>query len=721
MLKALRHDASHLTNETFEFIKKLYDKKRFDFRIFLERGFHIKLYLFKLERSGLDVWAGSANLTEAGLEGNIELIVPTGTTIDEKEIFMELFNKLWERSTDDVEKLKVIDVLRSAATSKFIYLEPREFFANLIKLWGKEYLVKNISADLSYLAEFQNMSYYLVLEKLKNYGGCVLANSVGLGKTDVACMVARYYRELDKRVLIIVPPQIKENWKKTLKKVGLSLKDKNIKLISMGLLQKSDFNYDQYRDFDLIIVDEAHNFRNPSSNRRQNLDNIIKLNSTAHILLITATPINISILDFISLLKLLLSTTYKNKLESEGITHKMKRIEVDVTNGIINKEVIEELNHLIQKFSVRIDWIDVLNYFKEDLIKIAGVESFEKPEIRQIEYYYDKEIKENIFDNVVPFLLRLNYEYTKLWEKEYKEDKNLIWWYKWRLYKRLESSIIAFKQSLENMLKRNEFLLKKLRILMKNANIDIFSDANDLFEEERLINIKTTFISLPTELQQKIISNIEEDVNSIKWMLNKVNNITGLEERDKKLQELVEILKKENKPTIIFSESMDTVKYIAKCLKRLNKFNFEVIHGKRKISKELVQEKFNKGHIDILVTTDVLSEGVNLPRADIVINFDLPYNPVRLIQRSGRAIRITNPKKIKVYNFLPAKEIDKELELCQRLEQRVETIASSIGLDFIIWSIEKGKIKEINERNRNRIINLIREYKELLSSHSQMK
>jgi len=721
VLKALRHDASHLTNETFEFIKKLYDKKRFDFRIFLERGFHIKLYLFKLERSGLDVWAGSANLTEAGLEGNIELIVPTGTTIDEKEIFMELFNKLWERSTDDVEKLKVIDVLRSAATSKFIYLEPREFFANLIKLWGKEYLVKNISADLSYLAEFQNMSYYLVLEKLKNYGGCVLANSVGLGKTDVACMVARYYRELDKRVLIIVPPQIKENWKKTLKKVGLSLKDKNIKLISMGLLQKSDFNYDQYRDFDLIIVDEAHNFRNPSSNRRQNLDNIIKLNSTAHILLITATPINISILDFISLLKLLLSTTYKNKLESEGITHKMKRIEVDVTNGIINKEVIEELNHLIQKFSVRIDWIDVLNYFKEDLIKIAGVESFEKPEIRQIEYYYDKEIKENIFDNVVPFLLRLNYEYTKLWEKEYKEDKNLIWWYKWRLYKRLESSIIAFKQSLENMLKRNEFLLKKLRILMKNANIDIFSDANDLFEEERLINIKTTFISLPTELQQKIISNIEEDVNSIKWMLNKVNNITGLEERDKKLQELVEILKKENKPTIIFSESMDTVKYIAKCLKRLNKFNFEVIHGKRKISKELVQEKFNKGHIDILVTTDVLSEGVNLPRADIVINFDLPYNPVRLIQRSGRAIRITNPKKIKVYNFLPAKEIDKELELCQRLEQRVETIASSIGLDFIIWSIEKGKIKEINERNRNRIINLIREYKELLSSHSQMK
>jgi len=718
VLKALRQDASYLTDETFEFIKRLYNQRKFDFRIFLERGFHIKLYLFRLERSGLDVWAGSANLTKAGLEGNIELIVPTGATIDEKEIFLEFFNKLWERSTDDVEELKVIDVIESAAKSKFIYLEPREFFANLIKLWEKEYLVKNISADLSYLAEFQNMSYYLVLEKLKNYGGCILANSVGLGKTDVACMVARYYRELDKRVLIIVPPQIKENWKKTLKKVGLSVKDKNIELISMGLLQKSEFNYEQYRNFDLIIVDESHNFRNPGSNRRQNLDNIIKVNSTAHILLITATPINVSILDFISLLKLFLNTTYKNKLESEGITHKMKRIEVNVNNGIINKEIIGELNYLIQKFSVRIDWVDVLNHFQEDLMKIAGVESFKKPEIHQIEYHYDRDIKKNIFDNVVPFLLKLNYEYTKLWEKEYKEDKNLIWWYKWRLYKRLESSIIAFKRSLEHMLERNEFLLRNLRILTVNSSVDIFSDAGDLFEEERLLNIKNTFVSLPLELQQKVIKNIAEDIETIKWMLERVNKISGLEKKDKKLQELVRILEQENKPTIIFSESADTVEYITKHLKRLNKFSLEMVHGKLKINKELVQERFNKGLVDILVTTDVLSEGVNLPRADVVINFDLPYNPVRLIQRSGRAIRITNPKEIRIYNFLPAREIDKELELCQRVEQRVETIAASIGLDFMIWSIEEGKIEEINESNRSRILNLIREYKEILASRS---
>lgn len=131
--------------------------------------------------------------------------------------------------------------------------------------------------------------------------GCILANSFGLGKTDVGCMIARYYKELGKKILIIYLPVTEQHWKRTLEKVGL--KESDVERPSRGMLQKGDFNYEKYQGIDLIIVDEAHHFRvsKPKSNRRENLENIIK-------------------------------------------------------------EVIEKLNELIKMFSVRIEWPDLPLY-----------------------------------------------------------------------------------------------------------------------------------------------------------------------------------------------------------------------------------------------------------------------------------------------------------------------------------------------------------------------
>jgi len=314
VLEALTKDATLLSGDAFEFMKELYGEKKFDFRIFLRRGFHVKLYLFDFEKSGLDIWAGSANLTAAGLEGNVELIVPTGVQVEDRDLFRSFFEEIWKQSTDKVENLRVIEVIKRSSVSKFMYLHPRDFIANLVKMMGKEYLIKNISADLSYLADFQNMSYYLCVEKLKNYGGCLLANSPGIGKTDVGCTIARYYRELGKNVLIVYPPILEGHWKRTMDKVGL--KENEIAWLSRGVLQNADFDYGKYQGVDLIIVDEAHHFRtsNPKSNRRENLENIIMLNPNSHILLITATPINTSLVDFTGLLKLLFpSSKYRCK------------------------------------------------------------------------------------------------------------------------------------------------------------------------------------------------------------------------------------------------------------------------------------------------------------------------------------------------------------------------------------------------------------------------
>ena len=730
VLEALKNDAAVLNDETFSFIKRLYDEKKFDFRIFLERNFHIKMYLFEIGNE-IEIWAGSANLTEAGLEENIELIVPAAAlTFEDRDLYRRFFDEIWKRSTDEVENLKVIDVVREASLSEVVYLHPRDFIINLIKMLGKEYLVKNISADLSYLAEFQNMSYYLCIEKLTKYGGCILANSFGLGKTDVGCMIARYYKELGKKILIIYPPVIEQHWKKTLEKVGL--KESDVKWLSRGMLQKSDFNYEKYQGIDLIIVDEAHHFRisKPKSNRRENLENIIKINPNSHVLLITATPINTSLLDFIELLKLFVKGSYKERFETEGILLKMREIERKVKEKSITKEVIEKLNELIKTFSVRIEWPDLPLYFKQDLKKIANVEDIEAPDVFPINYKYDEEIARKIFDRVIPFLSKLNFEYTKLWEEEYKEDKNLIWWYKWRLYKRLESSITAFRISLENILNKNKFLSDFLKRVSTNPK---YRKKTNLFSKERLKNIKNTFVSLPNSKKKKILERIKKDIVLIEKMLQNIREIRNLEERDEKINKLFEILEKEKKPTLIFSESRDTVIYIGKRLRKHGKFKFEMAYGgeapideetgervRSVVNKEELERRFNDGEFDILVTTDIMGEGVNLPRADVVINFDLHYNPVRLIQRDGRAIRINNPKKITIYNFEPDERIDKELELCDRLAERVENIISTIGLDFLIWSIEEGKLEEISEKNRRRTIELIREYRhELATRHPE--
>ncbi|MEM5830271.1 MAG: helicase-related protein [Candidatus Aenigmatarchaeota archaeon] len=732
ILEALKKDASILNDEDFEFIKKLYDEKKFDFRIYLDRGFHVKLYIFSLDNQVSEVWAGSANLTEGGLYENIELIVPTGVTIEERDTFKKFFDSLWEKSTDDVNNLKVIDIIRKASSEEFIYLQPREFIANLIKILGKEYLIKNITVDLSYLAEFQSISYYLCLEKLEKYGGIILANSFGLGKTDVACAIAKYYTDLDKKVLIIYPPVLENHWRRTLKKVGVN--EKNVILLSRGMLQKSEFNVEKYNNIDLIIVDEAHHFRisHPKSNRRKNLEDIIKNNQKAHILLITATPINISLLDFVNLIKLFVDRAiYKDRFESEGIINKINEIVREIKKKEINENVIKNLNELINIFTIRIDWSDVIKYFPEDLKKISGKEKIESPEVRHVEYMYNKEIVKNIFDKIVSFLARLKFEYTKLWEKEYKEDKNLIWWYKWRLYKRLESSVMAFKKSLENLLERNLFLRGFLKKLMEDPN---YYEETKLFTEERLENIKNTFLSLSSDKKEKVLKNIEKDIENLEEMLKNVEKIKNLEEKDEKVKKLIEILEKEKRPTIIFSESRDTVIYLGEQLKRYGKFKFKLAYGGSVYiddeleeegdveDKDRIQEGFNKGEFDILITTDIMGEGTNLPGPEgkdpVIINFDLPYNPVKLIQRDGRAIRINNPKKVTIYNFLPDRRIDKELELCKILAKRIETIISTIGIDFAIWMIEEKKVKKLSQAYKDRIINLIREYKELLAKSS---
>ncbi|MGC8651571.1 MAG: helicase-related protein, partial [Minisyncoccia bacterium] len=505
------------------------------------------------------------------------------------------------------------------------------------------------------------------------------------------------------------------------------------KIISIGKLQQIDFNLTEEikqidnSEFSLIIIDEAHNFRNKNANRTIKLKELLAHRRlSTHLLLVTATPINTSLDNLTSLLNLAQYGEYSTVLNSLGINAIVQALTKKISkNQVGNKEVYTLLKDLLNKVVIRITWSDIPQRFEQDLTRLK-FDKFELPTVSSIRYTYDKKIKERIFDQIVPFLEKLNFEYTKLWDGEYFEDKNLIFWYKWRLYKRLESSIAAFLDSINRFKARNEYLLE---------NLDKSNKAETaLFDKERLKAIFVAYNGQQQNRKNEIKKRIKSDID----LLNKmINTIEGLRiddpEVDSKLQKLIKIIKDEglgrDNPAIIFSESKSTVIYLASKLKdlglkikpvfggELEESEMEEMFGeisKKEINKIKIMDEFERGEYDILITTDILSEGVNLPRANVVINYDIPYNPVKLIQRDGRPLRINAIKKTKIFNFVPEKNIDKELELFKILKERINTIISIFGLDFMIWSLSRLNRKP----NLIDLEKLYSEYKEALSTQN---
>ena len=740
--KTTKEALKEIQNNTFassefvEFLKHLHENGLIEIRVYTKKAFHVKLYIFKSGSTIDEVWAGSANLTVAGLNENVELVVSTGTNSDEKGVYDEFFNKLFSEGETDIGTLKIIEAISKGSSIGdylYKYLEPRELIAYLIKCWDKGYLFgKTLSKSSNYLYEFQILSASIALNRLQKYGSCLLASSPGLGKTDVAASIANEYSKNGK-ILIIIPPILNEQWRTTLKRNNLEEND--YKIISMGKLQNNSFNWEieigNIDKYSLIIVDEAHHFRNRNSNRAKNLEILLSQRKKGqHLLFITATPINTSLENLTTLIELMSRGEYASIFESYGITQQINKINKQVKENKLDKEVYNALKELLDKLVVRVNWIDIFEKFESDVARFK-TEKFEEPEVKPIRYTYSDKIKKKIFENITDFLKDLNFEYAKLWEGKYSEDENLIFWYRWRLYKRLESSIEAFRYSIDRFKKRNEYLLDNLDNPKQKES--------DLFDKQRLRNIFTAYDSLRAESKKTVKENIKKDIELISKVLSDIKNL-GLPENDSKIQKLVSLVEsnidkktKRVTPMIIFSESKSTVLYIERELKKHKISAYPAYGGeledeygeslneeetKEKRNKEKITEEFEAGKYDILVSTDILAEGVNLPRAKIIVNYDLPYNPVRLIQRSGRSLRINQIQKIKIYNFKPEKEIDKELELFRKLKGRIETIMNVVGLDFIIWSLGNAK------KNINGLIDfekLYSEYKEKLTSENPEK
>lgn len=693
-------------------------------RIYQKDFLHGKAYIF----DNLVV-VGSSNFTRAGLTSNTELnIVSLESEAD--YIRREWFDKFWEQAEDFKEEL--LTILENSRFGSKEYSPYQVFIKTLYELqkddfkpeYDKEVARDDYIKTRVDLAEFQEDAVRRVFSRMRKYGAVLVADSVGLGKTWIAKKVIEefgFYKR--KNFLLICPAQIREMWTNEIKDLRLS---ENI--LTQESLALEDYESKalktcggNFNDISLVVIDESHNFRNPLSNRWDNLFNLLEIinqknGNKPYILFLTATPINNTLWDLYWQIMLLVHSNQRTFLK-QGIANLYEYFK-----EIEKKEDPRLLSDLLNEISIR----RTRNFIQENYpqAEVNGKKIiFPDRILENVEYQLDqtyqgmyKEIADIISSKLTMAYYRI-LEYKKVEKLSAEEDMALGRMialegiFKTILLKRLESSVQAFCNSIHRhiqFLEKLKLYLKKGKLLQKEA-FNKYIVGLDEEESEKIIEVLDN-INLNDFYLDRLFDDIETDIDLFKNIFKKVSTITP--DKDAKLLKLKEMLLKllnQKEQIVLFTYYADTLEYLADKLEgdgRFAKYNIERISGRVSPSKrEKIVEAFTKKEIDLLISTDVLSEGMNLQTAQFLINYDLHWNPTRMIQRAGRIDRIGSTfKKIYVYNFFPEKELEDLLKLVLILQEKIVNIDESVGLDQTILG-EKihpkvfGAIRRIKDKD----------------------
>lgn len=673
-----------------------------------DKGFlHGKAYIF--EKLAI---VGSSNFTYSGFTSNTEL----NAVLDEahsRYIREEWFERLWEESRDfKGELIKILD------ESKFGTKEypPYQIFIKSLYELQKEDILFEYDTPSALppsevdLANFQDDAVKRIYSRLKTYNGVLIADSVGLGKTWIAKKVIEdfgFYRR--RRFVVICPASVDEPlWRPALKDIGVS---ENI--IHQEELGRENLDFSELErklnfkleDIALFVVDESHNFRNPFSNRYENLFTLIEKASKKHkpkILLLTATPMNNTHWDLYFQL-MLLAQNDKRVFFKEGIFDLERQFKK------ADKGDISQLADILQIISIRRTRQYIKDNYPDAKYKDeSGVwRKIEFPErvLDEINYSLDEtyqglyyQIADKIEKGLNLAYYRLE-EYRRVGKKDERElgrMKALGGILQTLLLKRLESSVEAFRKSIQtqiDFLSTFKDVFKEGKVLRKKfynkylAYLEEEAENSAYLIEELKKNLES--INLADFNTEKFYEDLDKDIATFKEIKTLVAPIDKTQ--DAKLKELKNKLIefKDKGKVLLFSFYADTVDYIFEALNEdkdfCDRFNGKIAKITGSFSthrrKEVV-DNFLNSDTDVLLSTDILSEGQNLQKARIVINYDLHWNPVRMIQRAGRIDRIGSPfKNIFIYNFYPEKELESLLELVKILQGKIEMINETIGLD----------------------------------------
>ncbi len=651
---------------------------------------------------------GSSNFTYAGLMTNNELNVMN----TDREVLGELskwFNEKWESSEEYKETF--LDFLRNYTVTH----TPYEVAAKALYEYYKNSMEESEkSPELSRLYKHQVLSIIEAKKIMDKYGGVIIADSTGLGKTRVMIRLAHDAKGSGKKVLLIAPKSVLETtWKKEMEDLDTHIHSVNSEYVSAD----PDAFVERYSGkYNFIVVDEAHYFRSPSSNRYKALRDLIVKNS-AQVVLGTATPVNNSLMDIYSLLSLYLDEGAIIDITGDTLkgffSSSQKRLlhdeNIDITQ-ILERFVVRHSRQFAKAFSPNISFPtrsfddDPLNRYSGNIDYQDIWDKLEKIKFTPYNLAIDRFSELRLPDGST---------ISKYKEAEKKEQlkklvKTII---ELNIIKRLESSFAAYRDTLLSLKEyleaaRSYAKNKKMFLPRKVQQDPLFDfdeelpDPDQIFSKEKYSDLRNR-CTLSDEEVSLFAKDCDEDIAIIDNLLNMIpSEDQKMRNFVKRIANISETFIRNNETdsngVVIFSQYTSTAKYIYEELKKAIKGRIYLVTGNdvasndehsRKSKADIVSDFQEKG--GFLVSTDVLSEGQNLQIAQYVVNYDFPWNPVVLIQRTGRVDRLGSKyKSVYILNILPINgnagdpsTIEYFIGLMRKLYSKLQGIKASIGID----------------------------------------
>ena len=714
--RGLMNDLSYIkpTQENIEFLKWFLEKlreKKIEIRIYYKEPLHAKLYLFeyKDKKYGLgEAIVGSSNFSVSGFELNTELNVRV--LGDENYI---LLNNWFEERWKEAELTEFTELAQLAIEKSWAFNKEVTPFRVYLRVLHEFCAYKEPEKDIDLppdLYRFQKDAVIDAYRRLRKFNGVFISDVPGLGKTYIGSALLSHLETEGKTAIVIVPPRLVEYWKEILSDFGAA----KAKVFSSGKLDEILEN-EKYLKRKVVLVDESHHFRNPDTKRYKDLEKICQ---DKQVILLSATPQNLSIWDIYWQLKLF--TPYETNHNFRIYPLSLKKYFEACERGDANIE------DLISQVFIRRTRSDIKEYYPDEKIIFP-----ERKGPYRVDYSIDEVYEGGLYEKLKSLINRLKYarynlgNYVK--EEAFLPDElqelqrlkvawqNLQRLVRINLFRRLESSVQAFRDTVNTQLKIykgfKEILEKENKIWVGDIDeLEVFIEKLQNEEEVEWIEKKNFYDASKFEAE-KLKKDLEKDIKNFEEMKLLVKNIKP--EDDDKLQTLIQLLSRKEikgKKTLIFSSFESTVRYLYENLKdKFERVDFicggekilhKIKHFAPKSNKEIKIHFDPQKEIQILITTEILSEGLNLQDGQVVINYELHWNPVRIIQRIGRIDRIAKPgekplhDEIYVYNFFPETKAEKEIRVEDKVKNRIEEIIQNFGYDEKTISIDEPTVRK---------------------------
>lgn len=686
---------------------------KLEMRMYTEAPIHAKVYIMRKDPEKVpdmygSVITGSSNFSEAGLVNNLEFNVELKDAAD-VEFALEKFEELWDKSTDIketyMETVEQKTWMRGDITPYELYLKTLyEFFKEEINSDKENF--QTLLPDGYMRLQYQLDAVMQAKQKIEAYNGVFISDVVGLGKTYICAMLANSFPRATHK-LFICPPVLQDYWTEVLKEFDVARCD----VISLGKLDQlvANGNIDKYT---YIFIDEAHRFRNSNTENYTNLHQICR---GKKVVLISATPINnynSDIENQIYLFQSKQSGTINGIKNIEGFFRGLNSRLAPIPKGTQkyvdvmreNAEIIRD--KLLREVMIRRTRGEIEQYYKDDLEK-QGLSFPKSGSPEKIIYSFD-ELTDATFTETVAVIKDFHYSrympltYLKP-EVQKRPDiammvvgqKNMGGFMKGILVKRLESSFYAFRMTLGRFISSYEQFIEMAKsgtvYISKKVNVYDLLDDEDFDKLQYFVEQNDVMKFNTTDFEPRFMRELQRDLGSLKSLRDMWDLITADPKLDEFKKSLTTDENMKEKKVIVFTESKETAQYLFE--------NLQDIYGKRIVYysgqstqalKVEIEDSFNPKNksknndkFDLLITTDVLAEGINLHRANVLVNYDLPWNPTRIMQRVGRINRVgTEFDRIYVYNFFPTAQTKEHMPLEERILEKLQAFHDTLGEDI---------------------------------------